>query len=269
MARKVLTFSCFKVILLLMRRKKKTGSLEKGTLEVNGQDVPVKIYREQRHNVRASIGKKAAILRLPLGMSEKEQRERLDWFRQWLSKTLKRNENVAAHFDTKTYQDGDTMVVGKRSYRLSIQYEDRQTHSGKLEKDKTIRLNLSQHDRGESLNRNLQHLLSRIVAQDFLPEITRRVHYLNDKHFQKPIQAVRLKYNFTNWGSCSAKKNINLSTRLLFAPDEVIDYVIIHELAHLVELNHSPRFWKLVANAMPDYEEKERWLKEHGGKLGF
>ena len=64
MARKVLTFSCFKVILLLMRRKKKTGSLEKGTLEVNGQDVPVKIYREQRHNVRASIGKKAAILRL-------------------------------------------------------------------------------------------------------------------------------------------------------------------------------------------------------------
>ena len=252
-----------------MRRKQKTGSLEKGTLEVNGQDVPVKIYREQRHNVRASIGKKAAILRLPLGMSEKEQRERLDWFRQWLSKTLKRNENVAAHFDTKTYQDGDTMVVGKRSYRLSIQYEDRQTHSGKLEKDKTIRLNLSQHDRGESLNRNLQHLLSRIVAQDFLPEITRRVHYLNDKHFQKPIQAVRLKYNFTNWGSCSAKKNINLSTRLLFAPDEVIDYVIIHELAHLVELNHSPRFWKLVANAMPDYEEKERWLKEHGGKLGF
>ncbi|MCB0596042.1 MAG: M48 family metallopeptidase [Lewinellaceae bacterium] len=243
--------------------------MEKGTLEVNGQDVPVKIYREQRHNVRASIGKKAAILRLPLGMSEKEQRERLDWFRQWLSKTLKRNENVAAHFDTKTYQDGDTMVVGKRSYRLSIQYEDRQTHSGKLEKDKTIRLNLSQHDRGESLNRNLQHLLSRIVAQDFLPEITRRVHYLNDKHFQKPIQAVRLKYNFTNWGSCSAKKNINLSTRLLFAPDEVIDYVIIHELAHLVELNHSPRFWKLVANAMPDYEEKERWLKEHGGKLGF
>ena len=252
-----------------MRRKKKTGSLEKGTLEVNGQDVPVKIYREQRHNVRASIGKKAAILRLPLGMSEKEQRERLDWFRQWLSKTLKRNENVAAHFDTKTYQDGDTMVVGKRSYRLSIQYEDRQTHSGKLEKDKTIRLNLSQHDRGESLNRNLQHLLSRIVAQDFLPEITRRVHQLNDKYFQRPIQAVRLKYNFTNWGSCSAKKNINLSTRLLFAPDEVIDYVIIHELAHLVELNHSPRFWKLVANAMPDYEEKERWLKEHGGKLGF
>lgn len=252
-----------------MRRKKKTGSLEKGTLEVNGQAVPVKIYREQRYNVRASIGKKAAILRLPLNMSAAEQRERVDWFRQWLSKTLKRNENVAAHFDTKTYQDGDTLQVGSRTYPLRIRYEDRETHSGRLGKDKTINLKLSRHDQGDSLNRNIQHLLSRIVAQDFLPDITRRVHRLNDKYFQKPIQGVRLKYNFSNWGSCSAKKNINLSTRLLFAPDDVIDYVIIHELAHLVEMNHSPRFWKLVERAMPDYEEKEKWLKEHGGKLGF
>jgi predicted metal-dependent hydrolase len=48
---------------------------------------------------------------------------------------------------------------------------------------------------------------------------------------------------------------------LLFAPAEVIDYIIIHELAHLVEMNHSDRFWALVAAAMPDYVEKERWLK--------
>ncbi len=252
-----------------MRRKKKTSTLEKGTLEVNGQAVPVKIYREQRSSVRASIGKKPAILRLPMEMTAAEQRERLDWFRQWLSKTLTRNENAAAHFDTKTYADGDTLLVGSRSYRLCIRYEGRETHSGRLSKDKTISLKLSQHDQGDSLNRNIQHLLSRIVAQDFLPEITRRVHFLNDKYFQKPIKEVRLKYNFTNWGSCSARSNINLSTRLLFAPDEVIDYVIIHELAHLAEMNHSPRFWKLVEKAMPDYEEKEKWLKENGGKLGF
>lgn len=252
-----------------MRRKKKTSSLEKGTLEVNGQAVPVKIYREHRYSVRASIGRKAAILRLPLEMSEAEQRERIEWFQQWLSKTLKRNENVAAHFDAKTYQDGDTLQVGNRTYRLKIRHEDRQTHSGRLDKGKTISLKLSQNDKDNSLKRNIQHLLSRIVAQDFLPEITRRVHELNDKYFKKEIKTVRLKYNHSNWGSCSAKSNINLSTRLLFAPGDVIDYVIIHELAHLIEMNHSPRFWKLVAKAMPDYEEKEKWLKEHGGKLGF
>jgi predicted metal-dependent hydrolase len=65
-------------------------------------------------------------------------------------------------------------------------------------------------------------------------------------YFQKPIKSVNLKYNLSNWGSCSTKGNINLSTRLLFAPDDVIDYVIIHELAHLLEMNHSPHFWAIV-----------------------
>ena len=76
-------------------------------------------------------------------------------------------------------------------------------------------------------------------------------------------------FNSSNWGSCSSNKIINLSTRLLFAPPEVIDYVIIHELAHLVEANHSKRFWDLVASKMPNYKEQEQWLKTHGRHLDF
>ncbi len=251
-----------------MFKRKKTRSLEEGTLNIHGQEVPVKIYREMRRNVRASIGKRAAILRLPLQLSADQQRERLDWFREWLEKQMVKHEAVAAHFDTNTYKDGDILQVGQRRYRLRIREEDRKTHSGRLEKD-DIHLKLSIHDQGAGRVKNIQHLLSRIVAQDFLPAISRRVHELNDKHFQQAITGVRLKYNYSNWGSCSARGNINLSTRLLFAPDEVIDYVIIHELAHRLEMNHSPRFWTLVKKAMPDYEEKERWLKENGGVLGF
>jgi predicted metal-dependent hydrolase len=78
-----------------------------------------------------------------------------------------------------------------------------------------------------------------------------------------------LKYNQTNWGSCSTRGNINLSTRLLFAPDDVIDYVIIHELAHLLEMNHSNRFWNIVKKAMPEYREKEVWLKKNGHLCDF
>ena len=57
--------------------------------------------------------------------------------------------------------------------------------------------------------------------------------------------------------------------RLLFAPPEVVDYVIIHELAHLIELNHSHRFWAEVARAMPNYEEQEAWLKKYGAACDF
>lgn len=193
----------------------------------------------------------------------------MQWFEEWLTGRLSTNEALADHFRRRTYEDGQELVVGQRVYTLRVQWEDRKSHHGKLLSDGTLLLKLSQNDQEPGLSKNIQHLLSRVVAQDFLPDITRRVNELNDRYFRQPIGQVRLKYNYSNWGSCSGKGNINLSTRLLFAPDEVIDYVIIHELAHRLEMNHSPRFWQLVARAMPNYEEKEQWLKTQGKRLSF
>ena len=62
---------------------------------------------------------------------------------------------------------------------------------------------------------------------------------------------------------------MNLSTRLLFAPKDVIDYVIIHELAHLYEMNHSKKFWNIVSQVMPNYKEKEKWLSKNGRLCDF
>lgn len=71
----------------------------------------------------------------------------------------------------------------------------------------------------------------------------------------------------TRWGSCSSKKNLNFNWKLLRAPKEVLDYVVVHELAHLKEMNHSRKFYQLIENIMPDYREQERWLKENGKYL--
>lgn len=65
----------------------------------------------------------------------------------------------------------------------------------------------------------------------------------------------------TRWGSCNRKGDINLTYRLLFAPEELIDYVIVHELAHIREMNHSSRFWAVVEQMMPDYRERRKKLK--------
>ena len=71
----------------------------------------------------------------------------------------------------------------------------------------------------------------------------------------------------TRWGSCSAKGNLNFNWRLILAPEPVLDYVVIHELAHRKEMNHSDRFWNLVETVMPDYRNQRRWLKDHGDRL--
>lgn len=71
----------------------------------------------------------------------------------------------------------------------------------------------------------------------------------------------------TRWGSCSAKGNINFTYRLLFAPQEAIDYVIVHELAHLKEMNHSKKFWSIVEEILPDYKQRRKLLREHQMKV--
>lgn len=74
---------------------------------------------------------------------------------------------------------------------------------------------------------------------------------------------VRVKRQKTRWGSCSANGNLNFNFKLLFLPEPVRDYVIVHELCHLSQLNHSPRFWNLVAQCVPDYREQRAQLRRY------
>ncbi|MGZ6390858.1 MAG: M48 family metallopeptidase [Ktedonobacterales bacterium] len=80
---------------------------------------------------------------------------------------------------------------------------------------------------------------------------------------------VSIKEQKSRWGSCSRQGNLNFNWRLLLAPLAVLDYVVTHELAHLKEMNHSPRFWQLVARGCPDYLAHRRWLRQHGNELRF
>lgn len=69
----------------------------------------------------------------------------------------------------------------------------------------------------------------------------------------------------TRWGSCSARGNLNFHWKLILMPPQVLDYVVVHELAHRKEMNHSPRFWAEVETMLPDYKQRRKWLKENGG----
>jgi len=238
------------------------------TLSVHNAVIPVKIIRERRPNVRIAIGKTGATLRLPTMTSISEERKHVRWLHEWLHERLAQRATLAQRFTPKSYTDGEVLQVGERRYVLRVATEDRKSHVAKLDKE-TIFLRLSPLESGLDLEKSIKQLLSRVVAQDFLPEIERRVDDWNDRFFQKEISGVQLRYNQSNWGSCSRSGFIRLSTRLLFTPPEVLDYVIVHELAHLVEFNHSANFWAVVAKAIPDYKQAVKWLKAHGESCDF
>lgn len=99
-------------------------------------------------------------------------------------------------------------------------------------------------------------------------ELVNRAHELAAQH-RLSVKRVAVRNQKSRWGSCSHNGTISLNWRLIQLPDTVRDYIIIHELMHLRELNHSPRFWSQIERVCPDYREAEDWLKKNSGRVGF
>ncbi len=103
----------------------------------------------------------------------------------------------------------------------------------------------------------------RQAAASLLPDRVRAYEGIMDCN----SRAVRISASRSRWGSCSADNRLAFSWRLMMAPLSVIDYVVVHELAHVREKNHSPRFWSLVGETCPDYKDRRRWLRSAGAGL--
>lgn len=100
-------------------------------------------------------------------------------------------------------------------------------------------------------------------ARLMLPE---RIRYYAEK-MGVSYGKVTIRHQKTRWGSCSAKGNLNFNCMLMAMPKEIQDYVIVHELCHRKEMNHSPAFWKEVEAVLPDYKQRREWLKKNGNTV--
>jgi len=106
----------------------------------------------------------------------------------------------------------------------------------------------------------VKHVIVQIYRRLAKIYLTERVAYYADLIKASP-SAVKINGAKTRWGSCSSMKSLNFSWRLIMADEAVIDYVVVHELAHIAEMNHSERFWAIVAGVLPDYEERQIKLR--------
>ena len=95
------------------------------------------------------------------------------------------------------------------------------------------------------------------------PIIEEKVRFFADK-MGVEYEKITIRNQKTRYGSCTAKGNLNFNCLIMLMPEEIIDYVIVHELCHIKEMNHSHRFWKAVEDILPDYKERRKWLKLNG-----
>jgi predicted metal-dependent hydrolase len=115
----------------------------------------------------------------------------------------------------------------------------------------------------EVSNHQLKKYLWRLLNKAEKTYITNLVYHLNNTTINAILGTVKLQHLTSRWGSCSSNANIKLNTALLFTTPEVCEYVIIHELCHRVHMNHSPKFWNLVQQHCPQYQQYKMDLKQY------
>jgi predicted metal-dependent hydrolase len=104
------------------------------------------------------------------------------------------------------------------------------------------------------------------LATQAMKLIPQKVHYYA-QIIGVTYGRITIRNKRTRWGSCSGKGNLNFNCLLLLMPEEVLDYVVVHELCHRKEMNHSARFWEEVEKILPDYRQRRKWLKDNGGRI--
>lgn len=106
----------------------------------------------------------------------------------------------------------------------------------------------------------------RDLADKALKTIPARVAYFASR-MGVAYGRITIRNQTSRWGSCTSQGNLNFNCLLMLAPPEVLDYVVVHELCHRKEMNHSAKFWAEVARVLPDYETRKKWLKDNGAAL--
>ncbi|MCI5857331.1 MAG: M48 family metallopeptidase [Agathobacter sp.] len=134
------------------------------------------------------------------------------------------------------------------------------------EKEPWIRKHLAQMKERQAQNPPME---PQALTKEVLEELTARAkEYIPDRvaYFAKIVGVdygrITIRHQKTRWGSCSSKGNLNFNCLLMRMPPEVIDYVVVHELCHRKEMNHSKAFWHEVEKVLPDYKRRRQWLKQ-------
>jgi predicted metal-dependent hydrolase len=200
---------------------------------------------------------RSIIVHAPEGVSDEVVNTLVDSKRQWLFAKLHHPQK----YQEKPSAPGKEVVNGEsapylgRDYRIEIT----ETTSGRIEFSRRFTVPAAYQSQGRGVLRDWY------IAQaneKILPRVAQHARELGVK-----FSSARIVDNRYRWGSCTLTDSVNFNWRLIKAPMFVIDYVIVHELAHLIEGNHTPQFWSVIRAKTPTMDKAKAWLKENGQLL--
>ncbi|WP_406720266.1 SprT family zinc-dependent metalloprotease [Thioclava litoralis] len=213
-------------------------------------DVQIKLHnnaRARRYGLRVSRSGGAVTLTIPARGTEKDALEFALAHQDWLREAVARLPPVTRiRYGASILYEGTEVQLVPGQGRLPVQEGQMLFVPGP--EDRMAR-------KLESFLRHHARRRLQVATEQYAAQIG------------QSFSAITLRDTRSRWGSCSSKGALSYSWRLIMAPPEVLDYVAAHEVAHLVEMNHSPAFWAIVEKLRPDWRAERRWLRDEGGRL--
>jgi predicted metal-dependent hydrolase len=230
--------------------------------------IPYRIRRSERaRRARILVDGEGVEVVVPRRFPLREVEPFVEEKRAWIERTLRRLRETEAELPAARLEDGGTVPYLGETLRLSVRVEAGRQRERVARRGDVLRVALpGEPDRlfpQEGLLRDaLERWYRKRARAEVAPRLDAACARAGTAYTRLQIRGQR-----TRWASCSPTGAMSFNWRLLLAPPEILDYVVEHEVAHLHLLDHSPRFWRLLASRCPDWREREAWLRRHGHAL--
>jgi predicted metal-dependent hydrolase len=222
--------------------------------------IPYRIRRSERaRRARILVDGDGVEVVVPRRFPLREVEPFVEEKRAWIERTLRRMRETEAELPPARLADGGQVPYLGERLHLVVRRERGRSREHVVRRGWQLRVALPPD--GE-LGGALERWYRRRAREEVAPRLDAACARAGVGYARLQIRAQR-----TRWASCSSTRAMSFNWRLLLAPPEILDYVVEHEVVHLEVLDHSPRFWELLASRCPEWEQREEWLRRHGHAL--
>ncbi|MGC8479388.1 MAG: M48 family metallopeptidase [Candidatus Micrarchaeia archaeon] len=249
-----------------------SNSYKNDSVLINGVAFKTLLVEVIGNTISARLKEDTIIIRVPRKLNNKAKIKVAERIKSKLIKKLEQINPTELNLmknSSLIIKDNSKISLLGQSYDIKLIRS--QNNRSKLHiTSNLIEIFLSKNVLETNLEKEATKIFKKRITKTLLPKIKEMANQINKSHYNYEFNNISIHNQNTLWGSYGRRtRNIYLSFKLLLAPEDVIKYVIIHELSHIPFSSHSKSFWANVSKACPDYKEKVMWLKKNGNKLGL
>ncbi len=239
---------------------KAVGDIMTRTMTRNGESIDIQVIYKKRKTLGIYIDVYGNIeVRIPNQTTESQLDAFIESKWTWIQKTANEMREKTKGFQKKEYIEGERFLYLGKEY--PIQIFSSENYAGVVFEENGFNIYTLQHD-----DAVIKKLMTKFYKQECKKIIEKRIAFYQ-KFFSVKPRSIKISANKKTWGTCNSQRELTFNWKLAMAPIEIIDYVVVHEMCHMIHLNHDRSFWRLVGKYIPEYEACQEWLRQSHWKM--